>query len=268
MKQNHTERKTMKTKNIQSGMLALLVAAGTTLSIHAQNNGPIAPPIPGGGNPPDAAEQVEREHARPATDFDADGDGTITSAELMHAGEIMLAEMQARFLEKYDRASEGQESGDGIISPDESLSVHQAQAEEWLNHVLERFDTDADGTISPNDQQPRGNRRRGLPLAALDTDADGTVSGAELVAAAAQMAANLQDRFLAHLDSIADGETAGDGIITAEESRAVHEDRVIHRIESFLARYYLNEDGNVTADELEAAHATKRHDRNRSRGNR
>ncbi len=160
----------MKTKNIQSGVLALLIAAGTSLSIHAQNHGPIEPPIPGGGTPPDAAEQVEREQAHPATDFDADEDGTITSVELMHAGEILLEEMQARFL--------------------------------------------------------------------------------------------------AHFDSIPDGETAGDGIVTVEESLTAHEDRVIHRLESFLARYDLNEDGDVTADEIETVHGTKRHDRNRSRGNR
>jgi len=251
----------MKKTHMYSEALALIVAAGTSVSIFAQSDGAVEPPLPGGFEPVDDAPAHEFEHPNKLSHFDADGDGTITAAEFVAAGQAMLEEMQSRFLENYDSVPDGQEAGDGIITSEESTAVHEARAEDWLNHVLEALDTNKDGAISSADDSPRRGRRGLGHLRALDMNDDGTVSGEELVAAAQLMAAEMQERFLEKFDSVAEGETAGDGTITGAESLAVHQNHVAERIESLLDRYDLNQDGNVTSAEIDEVHAAKRHGR-------
>ena len=184
-------------------------------------------------------------------DLDLDGDGSITAAELVTAGEAEVKELQANFLAKYDSIPAGQTAGDGIITTAEAKAVFEARAADWLEHVLETFDTNDDGAISDADVPAGGKHRPGRHhLEAYDTDDDGVVSAAELEAAAAEQAADQLAKFLARYDSIPAGEKAGDGVITAAESLAVHRELVADRIEAFLDRFDTNDDGAVSAAEL------------------
>lgn len=209
-------------------LLVIILAGATTLSITAHDRGGKESP------------------------FDLNDDGSITKEEFAVAGAAMAQELQEAFLDKYDSVPQGQQSGDGIIVPTESVGVHQARAEEWLADLLKQYDTNKDGAISSADNlRVRGGLGH---LRVYDSNKDGTVSGDELVAAATKMAADMQARFIRKYDSVPQGATAGDAIITAEESLAVHQEIVAERIGEILDRYDANNDGSVTKEEIEEVH--------------
>lgn len=189
--------------------------------------------------------------------FDVNKDGSVTAEEFVTAGDTLAKERQANFLAKYDSVPTGQTAGDGIITTAEAKAVFDAQAADWLKHILETFDTNGDGAISSADQVPTRGRRGESHLDALDTNDDGTVSAEELAAAAAAMSADRLKDFLAKFDSVPTGATAGDGVITVAESLAVFEDEVVEQVKAVLARYDSNKDGSVSAAEIAAADAAR-----------
>jgi Ca2+-binding EF-hand superfamily protein len=189
----------------------------------------------------------------PWSAFDLNDDGSVTAEEFAAASTSMVEGLKAQFLETYDTIPAGATAGDGIILPEESLAVHQAAAADWLEDLLKVYDKNGDGVISSADKTRRGKggNLRHL-LADYDTDDDGTISQAELVAAAEAKAQALQDRFLAKYDTVPEGEDAGDGTITAEESLAVFQAIIQAKVDAVLERYDADEDGIVTAEEIEA----------------
>lgn len=247
----------MKRTNNNRWALALLLVAGMSLTMNGRGQEAGEPPLPPRAEPDENGRHLRIGHADKLSNFDLNEDGDITADEFVAAGEAMALEQQSNFLARFDSAPEGQEAGDGIITSDESEGLHEARAESWLEGVLEALDTNGDGSISEDDDLPRRGRRGPHRLWGLDADEDGIISGAELVAAAENMAAGMQKHFLERYDSVPEGETDGDGVITAEESLAVHENHVVQRIEAVVERYDLNEDGNVTGEEIEEVHEAR-----------
>jgi Ca2+-binding EF-hand superfamily protein len=190
--------------------------------------------------------------------FDLNGDGNITKEEFAAASANSVKELQDNFLAKYDSVPQGQTVGDGVITPEESSAVHEALAADWLDHLLEIFDTNDDGVISDADKSRFG--RSGAHrhfLGEYDTDDDGVISAKELEAAKQARAGDLQDRFLEKYDSVPEGAKAGDGTITKEESLAVHQAIVQEKVKAILDRYDANDDGAVTAEEIDAVNAKR-----------
>lgn len=251
----------MKRTNTNRWALALLATAGLslTLNAYAQEAGEL-PLLPGIG-PDENAPPPRIGHSDKLSSFDLNEDGNITTDEFVAAGEAMALEQQLNFLARYDSVPDGEETGDGIITSDESGAVREARIRAWLDGVIEVLDTNGDGVISDEDDLPRRGRRGPHGLRGLDADEDGTVSGDELAAAADNMSERMLEHFLERYDSVPEGETAGDGIITGSESLAVHENHVVRKIEGILERYDLSGDGTVTGEEIEEVHGTRTQNR-------
>jgi len=91
----------------------------------------------------------------PLAQYDTDKNCVITSNELATASAAIAAELQARFLAA-SAADKNQArllavydlDDDGIISPDESLTVHQVMADREIGSLLARFDLNHDGNIT------------------------------------------------------------------------------------------------------------------------
>jgi Ca2+-binding EF-hand superfamily protein len=213
-----------------------LLAVGVATATLCAGNGP------GPGRP-------ERGEA-----FDLNDDGTITAEEFSEAGEAMVADLQAAFLEKFDTIPEGAEAGDGVITDAESLAVFLDRTSAWAKHTLDTLDRNEDGVISQADTGRGRWRVVWRQIGEYDADADGGVTAAELTAAALAKAEAQQAQFLEIYDTVPAGAETGDGIITAEESLAVHTEVVARRIEAFLDRHDANGDGTVTEAELQGVH--------------
>jgi len=102
--------------------------------------------------------------------YDADGDGTISSNEFASAGENMVQALQSRFLGKYDT------DHDGSVTSDEALAVNQAIAEQWLTNLLAHFDLNGDGAITTNEfpRFGRGHEHSSLANDDLNREQDCT----------------------------------------------------------------------------------------------
>lgn len=188
--------------------------------------------------------------------YDLDGDGTISKEEFETVAASQVNHLQTNFLAKYDSVPTGQTAGDGTITKAEATAVFEERAADWLENVLEQFDTNDDGAISSADRPARGRGRHGRPhLDTFDTNDDDVLSKEELIAAAADQSADHLAKFLERYDSVPTGQTAGDGNITRAESLAVHTAIVQEHLTAILKRFDKNADGNLTADELPSAPA-------------
>ena len=74
--------------------------------------------------------------------LDTNGDGVVSSDELVAAADALAADLQKRLLAKYDTDQ------DGTISAEESLAVHQALANDRIAKILEQFDLNGDGNVT------------------------------------------------------------------------------------------------------------------------
>lgn len=185
--------------------------------------------------------------------FDLDEDGAITATEFATGITTQAADLQKKFLAKYDSVPTGQTVGDGNITTAEAVAVFEDNAADWLEHVLETFDTNDDGAISDADSTS-GRRRPGRAhLDEYDANDDGVISNAELLAAAKEKVDAQLEKFLARYDSIPTGATVGDGVITAAESLAVHTAAVEERVDAILERLDANNDGALSSDEWGSA---------------
>jgi len=231
----------MRTTHRSLLLLSTLLTAGSLVA-HAGGTNTTAVPTPAGPRPGPAHWSA----------FDANQDGGITADEFKSVATTLVADRAAAFLKKYDSIPAGATAGDGIITTDEAKAVFQDQAADWLEHVLDLYDTNNDGQISDADTAPVHGPRGTKLVDSLDANDDGTVSTTELEAAAADQVAKKLAAFLERYDSIPTGATAGDGSITAAEYTAVFEDEVAEQVAAVLDRYDANDDGAVTADEIAA----------------
>lgn len=190
--------------------------------------------------------------------FDLNKDGSITAAEFTTGTETLAKELQAKFLAKFDSIPAGATAGDGTITTAEATAVFDKQAADWLEHILETFDTNNDGAISSADTTPGRRRHPGrLQLDEYDANDDGTISNAELLAAADEKVESQLAKFLAKYDSIPTGATAGDGNITPAESLAAAQEVVAEHVERILERFDANNDGAVSSAEIEAVSSSR-----------
>lgn len=101
------------------------------------------------------------------SEFDADGDGQITAAEL-------VAHRTARF-------TEADANGDGVLSAEELMAHVQSdraeRAARRAERMVERLDSNDDGVLSIDEITARFDGSRMIER--LDTDGDGAVSEAE-----------------------------------------------------------------------------------------
>jgi len=170
--------------------------------------------------------------------YDLDGDGTITGDEFATEGSNRVQELESRFLDKYDA------DGDGTVTTNEALAVYEAAAGQWLTNLLAHFDLNGDGTIATNEWSRYRWGYDRWSLAGYDLNGDGVISSDELIAAAESRANDLLERLFARYDA------NGDGVISEEESLAVQQAVVDEKIAAILAKFDLNQDGNVTGDEI------------------
>lgn len=102
-------------------------------------------------------------------EFDTDGDGKVTAAEIE-------AHRAARFAEL-------DTDGNGQVSRDEFMAHAAAKASERAAEMFERLDADGDGTLSRDAIEAMGGR--GGPdaerlIARFDADGDGAISAEEI----------------------------------------------------------------------------------------
>ena len=142
----------MKTKSVimSASLAAIAAAALLTAPAFAQ---------PGG---------MRGDRERPTfAELDADGDGSVTIAE-------MKAQATAKFAER-------DANGDGVLSSEELVAGMMERAAEGAGRMIEWRDTDGDGSLS---QAELGGGFGQQMFARLDADNDGSVSAEEFETAA------------------------------------------------------------------------------------
>lgn len=109
------------------------------------------------------AKSTDRGERMSFEQFDQDGDGQITRAEMEEFRSARFAEMDT--------------NGDGFISTDELTAQSVKRAGDRAAKMMERLDTDGDGLLSEEDlaQAPRAGRM----FDRLDQNQDGVVTKAE-----------------------------------------------------------------------------------------
>lgn len=104
------------------------------------------------------------------SEFDADGDGLVTEAEINAHGDARFADLDA--------------NGDGNVSSDEFVARAVARATERAEAMFDRLDADGDGLLSRDAVEAQRGRGPGAEriIARLDTDEDGAISEEEFEA--------------------------------------------------------------------------------------
>ncbi len=152
---------------------ALIALASTgVLATAQQADTPPTPPAAGA----DTAQRGPDRMAMFLERFDADGDGSVTRAEIE-------AEAAARF-------AAVDSNGDGELNAEEMLAAQEsrreARREAGAERMIERLDTDGNGTLSAEElaagpgRGGKDGRRGGDMFARLDADGDGVITTAEL----------------------------------------------------------------------------------------
>lgn len=103
-------------------------------------------------------------------------------------------------------------------------AVHAAQSEggqhqrgDRKQQILDRFDTDKDGTLSESERAAAKAACKQRVLEKFDTDKDGKLSDSEREAARAAFSARLKEK---HPELFAKVDTDGDGVISKAEGQA------------------------------------------------
>ena len=132
--------------------------------------------------------------------LDADGNGSLTRAELEAHAEARFASADA--------------DGDGFLTADELRAAQQAHREDHGKRMLERLDSDGDGKLDAAElakgKKGKSDQRAGRMIERLDTDNDARLSRAEL------LSRHDPARVFGRLDANANG------AVTAEEFAQGH----------------------------------------------
>ena len=116
----------------------------------------------------DRGERGERGDRPSFTELDADGNGELTLAELQSHGAKRFADADT--------------DGDGLLSSDEMVAAAKAREEgrmaKFVDRMIERRDTNGDGFLSVEEMAPEGDRAERM-LEHADADNNGTISEEE-----------------------------------------------------------------------------------------
>ena len=117
------------------------------------------------------ARQSEHHDRMNFETLDADGDGSITQAEMVAFGAGRMAEADS--------------DGDGFLSQAELVEMGRKRAEEHATRMIERMDSDKDGKLSA-EEMADGSRGQKM-FERIDADKDGAITKAEFDAAHERM---------------------------------------------------------------------------------
>ncbi len=180
-------------KELTAAALIALLGANVALPLVAQEApADDAAPMAGPGAGPMGGPMHEMMLEKFA-EFDADGDGKVTEAEINAYRAARAASLDA--------------DGDGFVTADELTAFYMAEAQERVarrvERMMERQDTDGDGKIGAGEMMAGGpgSRMGGMMFERADADGDGGVSAEELDAFVGRMAEMREGR----------GERRGDG---------------------------------------------------------
>ncbi|MEL6508840.1 MAG: EF-hand domain-containing protein [Pseudomonadota bacterium] len=102
-------------------------------------------------------------------ELDADGDGTVTEAELDAHRAARFAAMDS--------------DGNGSLNAAELAAVAEQRKADRVARMIERIDTNDDGELSAEELAAMRDKRRGGGFERMDADRDGSISQAEFEAA-------------------------------------------------------------------------------------
>ncbi|SFS02418.1 EF-hand domain-containing protein [Yoonia litorea] len=123
------------------------------------------------------AAQAQGHGNRPSFDaLDLNSDGTLSRAEL-----------QAQAGLRFETADA---NGDGALSEDELIAAASSRAQDRIERMMERFDTNGDGLLQQAELPRPGEGRTARMFERVDANRDGLISEDEFEAAKARM----QDR--------------------------------------------------------------------------
>ncbi len=177
-------------------------------------------------------------------EFDADGDGILSSEERQAMREAIWAEMQERF----------DLDGDGELSREERMAMRQAMFEQSPRgqELMRQFDKDGNGVLDEQEQaamdayqQQQREQRRADDLARYDSNGDGELSRQERQAQREEQRGR-RDNMMR--DAVNEFDRDGDGQLSIEESQeafAVFQER--REIDRFINDYDRDGDGAMGA---------------------
>jgi hypothetical protein len=132
--------------------LALAVAGSAIARPHGlgeHSRGDVSGKLLRDGNGQIALADAEAQAAKRAATIDANGDGTITSAELQAYQQQQREARAAKRLARFDS------NGDGVVSTEEYAVAQTAR--------LSKLDANADGVVSADEFRAAKSDRRGGP---------------------------------------------------------------------------------------------------------
>jgi Ca2+-binding EF-hand superfamily protein len=186
--------------------------------------------------------------------YDADGDGTLSEAELKAAMADQKETWREEALLRYDT------DGDGKLSDAERRAMYDERIEPWqrMRHRLQLklFDEDGDGQLSEVEKQAEKafgkefqHIAEDLRQRMADIDGDGEITAEEREIARKEMMV-FSLRMMVRMRNMVDSDSDGD--VTAEESAAFRRKMaagVTRWTEGFIDGYDLDRDGRFTQAE-------------------
>lgn len=183
------------------------------------------------------------------TEFDADGDGILSSEER----DAMRRAMRDQMMAGLDL------DGDGEISREERMAAMRDRFEQSPRgqELMRQFDLDGDGKLNEEEQaamdaynQEQRDIRRQEQLTQYDLDGDGELSRDERQAQREDQRSQ-RDNFMQGMNDEFDRD--GDGQLSIEESQdAMSTMRERREIDQFISRYDVDGDGRMTATDYDA----------------
>jgi len=98
---------------------------------------------------------------------------TFETLDLDGNGQVTREEMQAFGLQRFSKADT---DGDGVLSEAELVAAAQARAAERVTKMVERFDKNGDGALSPEEMPRPDAERSAMMFDVIDSDDNGTIT--------------------------------------------------------------------------------------------
>ena len=183
------------------------------------------------------------------TQFDADGDGILSSEERDEMRRAMREQMMAGL----------DLDGDGEISREERMAAMRQRFEQSPRgqELMRQFDLDGDGILNEDEQaamdaynEEQRDIRRQEQIAQYDLDGDGQLSREERDVQRQEQRSQ-RDDFMQGMNDEFDRD--GDGQLSIEESQdAMNTMRERREIDQFISRYDVDGDGRMSATDYDA----------------